>query len=1138
MLVANVVAADVRALNARSTRAQRPPACPRLYAHGGVGEFDKARLVVRLLGGFAVDVAGAPLDEGAWRLRRAKTLVKLLALAPERRLHREQLAEALWPDGGAAPNSLHQVLYTARRALAADGDEHASIRVTLRDGVVTLAGEGLWVDVNAFEFAAAEARETRTPAAYQAALELYGGELLPEDRYEDWATARRESLRETHLGLVVELGELLAATGEMAAAVEMLQRAVVEDPLHEVAHRALMRLFAEGGRRQQALAQYQQLQHALRQQLEADPDPETSRLYRAILAAQHEPEPIGAPTDDPRLPQGSLAPPGRPTGSLPHQLTSFVGRERELSQLEGSLERGRLLTLTGPGGCGKTRLALELAERLEHGSSDGVCLVELAPVADPALVVEETATALGVQLRSERDPIDVLAGQIGERQLLLVLDNCEHQLDAAVQLADGLLRACPGLRVLATSRERLRIPGEVAWRVPPLSLPEHGASYHVGGLEAFEAVSLFCQRATEAAPAFALVDDNAGSVAEICRGLDGMPLALELAAARAGALSPVQIAERLGDALTLLRGGSRAGLTRQQTLRATLAWSHDLLSGPERTLYRRLGVFAGSFGLQAVEGVCTDEEVPAEEALDLLVGLIDKSLVQVETGHGGHARYRLLETIRQDARERLGAAGERERIETAHLAWYLILAEASDRDHDPGVAVAWPAERLEAEHDDLRAALASAIRRDSAAALRLACSLWWFWIGRGYFAEGTRWLEGALAAAPEAGMDRARALVALGAIDVRRSGARRSVSLGGEALEIVRRTGDQLGEARGLERLGVMAMAAFDWDLADRAFAEALTLAQETGEDAVAVAVKQAQGVLAASRGETAAARMLLEESLALLTDIPEERGPLFWATHVSPIVLPLGPGGALRYFFEDTYCLFCAVRSRAGRGYVLVNVGETWRTDGDCAAACEPIEHALAVFRELGDERGIGVALNALGNLARQAGELALGRERFEQALEIRRAAADPREIATTLTGMAMLALAEEEADEGRRLLGEASAIYERTEDAPGLQLMPVSQGAVELDHGDPAHACALLEQGAALCRERGFDPSLGWALTVLAEAAIAVGEPERAGSALEEALPAFERCRDKRAVHYARGLQRRLNALDEPDERTVSGC
>ncbi len=375
-------------------------------------------------------------------------------------------------------------------------------------------------------------------------------------------------------------------------------------------------------------------------------------------------------------------------------------------------------------------------------------LVELASIADPALVAEETATALGVHLRPQRDPIEALAERIADRNLLLVLDNCEHLLDAAVRLADGLLRACPNLRVLATSRERLRVPGEVAWRVPPLSLPGTDGSAPAATLDRYEAVSLFCQRATEAAPGFELTDDNAAAVAEICRRLDGMPLALELAAARAAALSVEQIAERLEDALGLLRGGSRAGLTRQQTLRATLVWSHDLLSESERVLYRRLGVFAGGFGLEAVEGICADDGLPADEILDRLAALIDKSLVHVETGYDGHARYRLLETIRQDARERLDEAGEGGGVQAAHRAWYLALAEAANRDADLRAPAQWPAERLDGEYDNLRTALASAIRDDPVAALRLACALWWYWMARSYFSEGYRLFESALAGAP------------------------------------------------------------------------------------------------------------------------------------------------------------------------------------------------------------------------------------------------------------------------------------------------------------------------------------------------------------------------------------------------------
>src|SRR5689334_3807108 len=574
--------------------------------------------------------------------------MKLLALTPERRLHREQLVEWLWPGDEPAGKGLHQVMYTARRALG----EEAGARLSLRDDVVTLGGDALRVDVDGFEAAAAAAREEPGLERHQAAIELYTGELLPEDRYEDWTTARRESLRETYKGLLVELADLQAAAGDPTAAIETLQRAVIEDPLFEVAHRGLMRLFTDAGRRQQALWQYESLREALRRELEADPDPETRALYRELLAGTVEtgetPPPAQAPVPVP--------------SALPHQLTSFEGA----------------------GG------------------------VELAPIADPALVVEETATALGVQQRSERDPTDVLAERIGEQRLLVVLDNCEHLIEACARLADRLLRACPNLHVLATSRERLRIQGEVAWRVPPLSLPEPTDHPELAALERSEAIGLFCQRAADAVPGFELTEENAAAVADICCRLDGMPLALELAAARTSALSPGEIRERLGDALALLAGGSRAGLTRQQTLRATLAWSHELLSEREQELYRCLGMFAGSFDVAAVEGFCSRD---GGDTLNVLVQLVEKSLVQVEPGIAGN-RYRLLETVRQDARERLAAAGERGRVEELHRDWYLELAERADRDINPEAGREWPPERYELEYDDLRAALASAIRHD------------------------------------------------------------------------------------------------------------------------------------------------------------------------------------------------------------------------------------------------------------------------------------------------------------------------------------------------------------------------------------------------------------------------------------------
>jgi predicted ATPase/DNA-binding SARP family transcriptional activator len=1038
---------------------------------------------VHLLGGFAVRLAGRDVEEPAWRLRRARTLIKLLALAPERRLHRELLVELMWPDEPPGGNSFHQVVYTARRALGESGS-----CLEMHDGVLTLAAS-VWVDVDAFEAKAGEARALRTVDAYRDALALYTGELLPEDRYEEWAQNRRAALHETQLALRVELAALQADAGDRAGAVETLQRAIVEDPLHEAAHRELMRLFARDGRGQQALAQYQQLRDALRAELGADPDPLTRELYREILAGQHEPA---------------------RTSTLPRQLTTFIGRERELAELERLVGgRARLVTLTGPGGCGKTRLALELAARREADFVLGARLVELAPIRDPALVIGETVRALGVQLRSGADPVSAIASQIGDAGVLLVLDNCEHLIDAAAALADTLMRACPNACIVATSRERLRIGGETAWRVPSLSLPAAGTADS-------EAVRLFCERAAEASRTFALTAENGAAIAEICRRLDGMPLALELAAARSDLLSPAQIADRLNDALALLRAESRTALTRQQSLRATLEWSHDLLSDRERLLYRRLGVFAGSFTAEAVEGICTGD-------LDALARLADKSLVHVEAGPAGH-RYRMLETISQHACEQLAASGEHERLEAAHRIWYLGLAEAADRDRDPAVAAAWPADRVEAEHDDLRAALASAIRDDPPVALRLAAALWWFWMARGYFAEASRRLDDALAAAPEPTPERMRALFAAAGINVRlRTGSfGRIVALGAEALDIARTCGDRRTVARALERHGQLAMGAFAFAEADRAFTEALAL----GDDSVAPAIKHAQGVLTACRGNNVAARALLEECLALLED---DRAPQFWASHVSPVVLPSGPARAPRVFFEDTFVLLRTVGRAAGTGYALCNIAEAWRSDGEFDVAREPLEQALALFRDIGDHQGAGVALNALGNLARSMGDYDAGRRYFAEALVLRRASRDRREIATSLSGMGTLALFAGDPS-GRGLIEQAMQIFDRTEDGPGQQLMPLNLAAYELDHGDPARACELLERVAGAEDDvpvRGR----GWAAAELAEAAIALDDGERAQRALAAALATFTELGEGRGVRRVGELQARLNTM-------MSGC
>ena len=373
-----------------------------------------------------------------------------------------------------------------------------------------------------------------------------------------------------------------------------------------------------------------------------------------------------------RMPQST------PQHNLPAPRSSFVGREQGMFELKRELATTRLMTLTGAGGSGKTRLALEMARGLVEAYPDGVWLVELAPLSEEALVPKAVAEALEVPERPAEPIADTLADVLGDRRLLLVVDNCEHLIEAAAGLVDRLLDSCPRLRILATSREGLGVEGEARWPVPPLSVPERGRTPSSEKLEGYESVRLFVERARGRNPSFSLSSESALTVAELCRRLEGIPLAIELAAARVGTLSLEQISERLKDALGLLTRGGRTAVPRQRTLKGTLDWSYDLLSEPERGLFRRLSTFAGGWTLEASEAVGSGEGVEEGEVLDLLSGLVEKSMVVTKGSDKGGVRYRLLEPVRQYALERLEESGEAEAAKRAHAEYFLALSEEAE----------------------------------------------------------------------------------------------------------------------------------------------------------------------------------------------------------------------------------------------------------------------------------------------------------------------------------------------------------------------------------------------------------------------------------------------------------------------------
>src|SRR5829696_434443 len=433
----------------------------------------------------------------------------------------------------------------------------------------------------------------------------------------------------------------------------------------------------------------------------------------------------------------------RTDNNLPLQLTGLVGREREISEVGRLLAEARLLTLTGPGGSGKTRLALAVASEVVEGYEDGAWLVELAPLSDPELVPEAVASVLGVREATGSPLLETLAEHLVSKSMLLVLDNCEHLIDASASLAEVLLRRCPNLSILATSREGLGITGEATFAVPPLSLPDPRRLPDPEMLPRYEATRLFVERVRAVKQDFSLTEGNAVAVAQVCYRLDGIPLAIELAAARARVLSVEQISSRLDDSFRLLTGG-RAVLARHRTLTATMDWSHELLSTEEKALFRGLSVFAGGWTLEAAEAVCNGEGLEREDLLDLLASLVDRSLVLVSE-RDGEVRYRLLEVVRQYAAEKLEVAGEAGPLGERHAKYYLALAEDAEPELRGARYGAWLG-RLEAEHGNLRAALRWFLYRDEAElALRLAGALGEFWYLSGQVSEGRQWLEEALA---------------------------------------------------------------------------------------------------------------------------------------------------------------------------------------------------------------------------------------------------------------------------------------------------------------------------------------------------------------------------------------------------------
>ena len=948
-----------------------------------------ALLSICLLGPFGVRLDDKPVS--AFVSDKVRALLAYLVTESDRAHRRETLAGLLWPDypEALARNSLRTALVNLRSVIGDRETDPPFLHIS-RTTLQFNGDSDAWCDVTTFRrLVTPPSNPLHGEEAVQSldeAVELYRGSFLEgfsladSVAFEDWALISREQFQRQVLEALYRVAAFHEQRTDYEKALRFAWRQVELDPWREDAQRQLMRLLASSGQRGAALTQYETLRRLLANELGVEPAAKTRALYEHIQTA----------------PEATVV-----LHNLPARTTSFIGRERELSQLEAQITdpETRLVTVVGPGGMGKTRLALEAARRhptslpssqaAQAGFPAGAWLVELAPVGDPSGVPLAVASSLGAQPLPGRELTDIIVDSLQTRELLLVLDNCEHLLECVALLVSHLNSRCPQLTVLATSREALRIPGEHIVEVPPMAVSLPGpdsvlAEADVEGALGSDAVRLFAARAAAVRPGFAVDEGNAADVAKLCRRLDGMPLAIELAAARLRTLSLQDVAARLDDRFALLNRGSRVAEPRQQTLSNTVAWSYELLDQKERTLFDRLSVFRGSLTLRAAEGVCAGGGVPEDAVLDLLAGLVEKSMVAVRgTGArrraqagGEETRYELLETMRQYAAEHLAERGEADAVSGRHARYYMDFAEQVDPQLHAWDDWVTPIRRLHAEVDNLATAMRWSLANDQPEiALRIGGALReWTWT-HPYGQQFLNWTRAAgEAGAGVAPQVRAKALNTRAMWAWGEDDADLGQELAKEALLLAGQAEDHKVMVRALYELGRAMVGAGQRERAEALFGQSRDISLECGHHIGAVEASTWLALLQ----EPQERRDRLEGLLP--------QAPRMWQAYIHQLLggacCQLGDLEAAESHLTQAFQRWSEAEILPTESIASYMLGSIAMLRGDDERAYSLLQQAQDLGRRCGHVDRLLDATMALGRLAWRRSDLDTAWQRWQEAL------------------------------------------------------------------------------------------------------------------------------------------------------------